>query len=241
MDARQARTWDTLTRSILELAGSYPLAEISVTDIARHAGISRPTFYAHADGPGDLLASALGMELERLRETFDAASSRQADAGEPAGSGHTVEDFQRALVTHVYNNAPIYRRNLRQRLPQQLRDGLIDHIEWGLLDHLVRHPHIAPLDGAFVGASVSAHGVSAGGATGSASSAATGAAGGSAGGVASVAQDEARYQEAALYAAIAASGTVAALETWLRGPDPLDQEWAVRAILRGIAEWWSRE
>ena len=119
-----------------------------------------------------------------------------------------MEDFQRALVNHVHTNAAIYRRNLRQRLPQQLRDGLIDHIEWGLLDHLVRHPHIAPLHAA----------------SGDAASTA-----------------DARYQEAALYAAIAASGTVAALETWLRGPDPLDQEWAVRAIMRGIAEWWSTD
>jgi len=193
MDARQVRTREMLAASIVELARTRPLSDISVTDVARHAGISRPTFYAHAESPGDLLAAVLGVQLETLRA--------ELDAGEAVPRGAWVEAFQRTMVDHVYRNKAIYRPNLRQRLPHQLRDALIDHIERGLLEHLVQNPDIAPTE--------------------------------------AVADNEFRYREASLYAAIAASGTVAALETWLRAPDPIHPEWAVHAILRGIAEWWT--
>jgi AcrR family transcriptional regulator len=198
MDARAQRTRDQLESAILGLATDRPLSDITVTDIARAASITRPTFYAHAESPGDLLASVLGTELEQIREDFGRASEALPD-----GDILPLERLDRALVAHVEANAALYRNNLGQRLPREMRDVLIDHIEWGLIDHLLRHPQIAP---------ASPQGDP---------------------------QDaEYRYRQFAFYAAIAASGTVAALETWLRGPDPLNQEWAVRAIARGNAEWW---
>ncbi|HEV7950264.1 MAG TPA: hypothetical protein VGP24_10895, partial [Glaciihabitans sp.] len=94
---------------------------------------------------------------------------------------------------------------LRHRLPAQVRDILIDHVERSLLDHLLRDPASAPYNP--IGDQHDA---------------------------------DARYLQCALYAAMAASATVAALESWLRGPDPLDQEWVVQSILLGIPEWWER-
>jgi len=200
MDARQQRTRESLERAIITLATERPLGEITVTELAKAADITRPTFYAHAESPGDLLATVLGAELEKLRTDFDRLS-----ADTPTGEVLSLVSSERALVAHVYRFATLYRNNLRHRLSGEVRDVLIDHIEWSLLDHLARHPQIAPIDP-----------------------------------LADPNDAEYRYREAALYAAIAASGTVAALETWLRGPDPLDQEWAVRAILRGTADWWQR-
>jgi AcrR family transcriptional regulator len=210
MDVRQLRTRDALARAIRELASERTLAEITVTDVAIRAGISRPTFYAHAASPGALLGAVLGAELQSLREQFDLASELSAD-----DESIPLERFQAALVEHVYRNAAIYRHNLRHRLPPELRDVLIDHIEWGLVDHLTRHPDIAPRDpeaDAALQAEEKAHGL--------------------------VDVAESRYREAALYSAMAASGTVAALETWLRVPDPLNPERAVSAIRRGTAQWW---
>jgi AcrR family transcriptional regulator len=210
MDVRQLRTREALARAIRELASERTLTEITVTDVAVHAGISRPTFYAHAASPGALLGSVLGAELQALREEFDVASEQSAD-----DETIPLERFQAALVEHVYRNAAIYRHNLRHRLPPELRDVLIDHIERGLVDHLTRHPDIAPRDPEFE-AGLAANRKAAG----------------------SVDVAEARYREAAMYSAMAASGTVAALETWLRVPDPLIPERAVGAIRRGTASWW---
>jgi AcrR family transcriptional regulator len=204
MDARQLRTWEALTRAIRELASERTLADITVTDVAHRAGISRPTFYAHAASPGALLGTVLGAELQALREEFDQLSEQSAD-----DETIPLERFQSALVEHVYRNAAIYRHNLRHRLPPELRDVLIDHIEWGLVDHLNRHPDIVPRDPEANQDQ----------------------------GTVDVA--ESRYREAAMYSAMAASGTVAALETWLRVPDPLHPESAVSAIRRGTPQWWT--
>ncbi|PRY70098.1 AcrR family transcriptional regulator [Glaciihabitans tibetensis] len=198
MDARAQRTRDQLESAILDLATLRPLSEITVTDIARAASITRPTFYAHAESPGDLLASVLGKELEHIREEFARAAELLPD-----GQVLPLEQLNRALVRHCHDNAALYRNNLVRRLPREMRDVLIDHIEWALSDHLLRHPHLAPR---------ALHG--------------------------DPEDAEYRYRQFAFYAAIAASGTVAALETWLRSPDPLDPDWAVRAITRGNAEWW---
>ncbi|PRY64326.1 TetR family transcriptional regulator [Glaciihabitans tibetensis] len=213
MDVRQLRTRDALARAIRDLASQRTLADITVTDVALHAGISRPTFYAHAASPGALLGAVLGAELQALREEFDRLSEQSA-----ADETIPLERFQSALVEHVYRNAAIYRHNLRHRLPPELRDVLIDHIEWGLVDHLTRHPDIAPRDPEAESDAKSA---------------------GENENNSKVDASEARYREAALYSAMAASGTVAALETWLRAPDPLHPARAVSAIRRGTAEWWT--
>jgi AcrR family transcriptional regulator len=212
MDVRQVRTREALARAIRDLASERTLSEITVTDVAVRAGISRPTFYAHSASPGALLGTVLGAELQALREEFDLASDQSAD-----DESSPLERFQAALVEHVYRNAAIYRHNLRHRLPPELRDVLIDHIEWGLVDHLTRHPDIAPRDPEAEATEAAAEADNAGG---------------------QVDVAEARYREAALYSAMAASGTVAALETWLRVPDPLNPERAVSAIRRGTAQWW---
>jgi AcrR family transcriptional regulator len=218
MDVRQVRTREALFRAIRELASERTLAEITVTDVALRAGISRPTFYAHAASPGALLGTVLGAELQALREEFDLASEQSAD-----DESIPLERFQSALVEHVYRNAAIYRHNLRHRLPPELRDVLIDHIEWGLVDHLTRHPEIAPRDPE---AEADADAEADANANANASI--------NLGDVA-----ETRYREATLYSAMAASGTVAALETWLRVPDPLNPQRAVSAIRRGTAQWWT--
>lgn len=193
MDARAQRTRALLERTILDLASRRPLSDISVTDIARAAGITRPTFYAHADSPGDLLALVLGRQLDRIAKT----------EGSPTDSAGWPDAPQHALVAHVLDNAAVYRRNLNGRLPHEVRNVLIDHTERALVNHFLRHPSILP-------------------------SAAAG----------SSAQDpDDFYRRSALFAEMAASGTVAALEVWLHGPDPLDAAWAVAAIREGSAHW----
>jgi AcrR family transcriptional regulator len=204
MDARARRTRELLERTILDLAAQRPLTQISVTDVARAAGITRPTFYAHADSPGDLLALVLGRQLE-------AVTSNPNER--PIGAWD--ETPGRALVHHVMENAPIYRLNLTGRLPHEMRNVLIDHTERVLIAHFLRHAEALPVIPGVSGAGPDDGSGTAG----------------------SVDDAEIHYRRSALYAEIVASGTVAALEAWLRQPDPLDPEWATRAIRLGSPRW----
>jgi AcrR family transcriptional regulator len=197
MDARAQRTRQGLAHTILDLARQRPLTQISVTDLSRAAGITRPTFYAHADSPGDLLAAVLGRQLETLTDAATAAA-------EPGAAWDDAPGI--ALVDHVRDNAAIYRQNLDGRLPHELRNVLIDHTERTVIAHFLRHPGVLPLP-----RSAPSDG--------------------------QVDVAETQYRLAALYAEMAASGTVAALEVWLSGTDPLDTEWVVRAIRLGSARW----
>lgn len=59
MDKRQVKTKQKLADAILSLAATKAVSEITVSEIAQHAGINRSTFYQHATGPADLLQSTL--------------------------------------------------------------------------------------------------------------------------------------------------------------------------------------
>jgi AcrR family transcriptional regulator len=210
MDARQVRTRSTLARTIRELASERSLDDISVTDVATRAGISRPTFYAHADSPGALLGSVLADEL---------AAETPARSGSPTAQ---LTQFLTGVAEHVQRNRELYRNNVRLRLPPRLRDVLLEHLERGFTAHLGEHPDIAPhIDESF--SPVTAE-------TGGPATAETG-------GPVDVPRASSRDHQ--VFAAIAASGTVAALENWLRSPDAVDPDRVVEIVLTGIAEWWS--
>jgi len=138
MDPRQARTFDTLRAAVLELASAKPIDEVSVTELARSAGVTRETFYRHHASPVDLLAAVLGAELDELLTSTAALPAS-------SGSGRSVfEQPELALLEHVAAHAAIYRNALSPHLTAGLRDVLTESIQRHLLDHLQRHPQIAP-------------------------------------------------------------------------------------------------
>ena len=53
-----------LVATLLELAASTPAEKISVSQLTSAAGVSRTTFYSHADSPADLLAQVLVGKLQ---------------------------------------------------------------------------------------------------------------------------------------------------------------------------------
>lgn len=195
MDPRRARSRTALREAILRLAADRALADITVAEVVALAGVSRPTFYAHAPSPGALAADALGDELESMRVDFE-RSAHRTPPGQP-----TMLTPERALVAHVARHADIYRRNLVAGSDGNLRALLVGAIERGLREHLLRNPGIAP----------------------SAS-----------------ADADTWSTESAVYAAIAAAGTVAGIERWLSDPGAIGQEDLVQILLRGNAEWWER-
>jgi AcrR family transcriptional regulator len=120
MDARQVRTRARLHAAVLSAARDTPVAELSVTALARAAGVHRSTFYEHAASPGDLLRQALLAELDELRA--DLLRSPDVDTDE------AVAETTRRVLEHVREHAPIYRRGLAADAGPGSLDGMLgDH------------------------------------------------------------------------------------------------------------------
>jgi AcrR family transcriptional regulator len=104
MDARAVRSRAKLRRAVLELARDTPVAELSVTRVARAAAVHRSTFYEHASSPDELLRTALVAELDGIRDGLLAEPGRDI--------AEVVQETTRRVLEHVHAHAPVYRRGL---------------------------------------------------------------------------------------------------------------------------------
>jgi AcrR family transcriptional regulator len=104
MDPRQVRTREKLFATVLDLAAEAPVSEITVTEVARSAGVHRSTLYEHATSPGDLLRQALLAELDELRA--DLLEDPDRDTAE------AMSEVTRGVLEHVRRHADTYRRGL---------------------------------------------------------------------------------------------------------------------------------
>ncbi|WP_296665162.1 TetR/AcrR family transcriptional regulator [Demequina sp.] len=142
-DPRFARSSDSLAAAVLELASARPVETITVTEIARRAGVTRATFYNHATSPESLLAHTLEVELDAIRTDFLV----EFDA-EP----HAIETIWRAaeldLIEHIERHAELYRIGLAPADGAHgsvLADVLAGHIEASL--HTLAEASGAPREG----------------------------------------------------------------------------------------------
>src|SRR4051794_17140308 len=120
VDVRQVRTRSRLHAAVLEAARDTPVGDLSVTELARAAGVHRSTFYEHATSPGDLLREALLAELDDLRADLLSAPGSDTD--------EAVAEVTRRVLEHVRRHAPIYRRGLASDAgPGSLEGMLADH------------------------------------------------------------------------------------------------------------------
>ncbi|MDN4476697.1 TetR/AcrR family transcriptional regulator [Demequina sp. SYSU T00192] len=106
-DPRFARSADSLADAVLALAAERPIERVTVTEVARLAGVTRATFYNHATSPAALLAQVLERELDEIRADF---------LGQVAADPGGVEQIWRAselvLVGHVLAHQAVYRQGL---------------------------------------------------------------------------------------------------------------------------------
>lgn len=130
MDARFVRSRTLLRAAALELAAARPVADITVAELCRRAGVTRETFYRHAPSVADLLAAALGEELE--------AALARVPPTEPVGVA------ERALLTHVADRALVYRHAMNPLLIAPVRHWLDRSLRAGLTDLLARRPELVP-------------------------------------------------------------------------------------------------
>lgn len=64
---------ERLLDAAIESASLFGLSKLSMSDVARRAGVSRPTLYKHFGSKDELVAAAVGREAERLIESVLAA------------------------------------------------------------------------------------------------------------------------------------------------------------------------
>lgn len=102
-DPRFQRVRTQLINAVVELAAVKPAEAISVSELTAKAGVSRTTFYKHADSPAQLLARHL---ISQLRPVMDPLASLLKDTGD-----HYLlrwHDITVDLLEHVRENAGIY-------------------------------------------------------------------------------------------------------------------------------------
>ncbi|MEV8272386.1 TetR/AcrR family transcriptional regulator [Microbacterium sp. NPDC077184] len=94
-----------LHTAILDLARERAPEQLTATEIARHAGVHRSTFYEHADTPASLLVDALRADLDGIRHRY--LDDPDVDVDD------AVVVTTRAVLAHIERFEPIYQRGLR--------------------------------------------------------------------------------------------------------------------------------
>jgi AcrR family transcriptional regulator len=105
VDARQQKTLARLSDTILTLASSGPITDVTVSRLAAEAGVHRSTVYTYAASPVELLQLVLRGELDELRHDYLVGISA-------ADAGTAIDGVTRAVLRHVDEHAAIYRRGL---------------------------------------------------------------------------------------------------------------------------------
>ncbi|MBN9153709.1 MAG: TetR/AcrR family transcriptional regulator [Microbacterium sp.] len=119
MDPRVARTRRSLQEALLALARERSLDDLTIGDIAEHAGVNRSSFYQHYSDKETLLADALETAIDDVARDFEPSA---VDIGEmPA------ELF--AYLDHIDHNAALYRRILGDRGSAVVAARLRERIE----------------------------------------------------------------------------------------------------------------
>ena len=119
MDARQRRSRERLHQAVLMLAEERPVTQVSVSELAREAGVHRSTFYEHASSVDDLLRQALMVDLDALRERL--LTDGTADVAEVA------TEVTVGVMRHIQQHIAIYRRDLAYTSEVGLRSMLGAH------------------------------------------------------------------------------------------------------------------
>ena len=102
-DPRFQRVRASLIGALTELAAEKPAEKISVSELTAKAGVSRTTFYKHADSPPQLLASHL---ITQIRPVMDPMTTLLKSAEEDYLL--RWRDIMVDLLEHVRDNQAIY-------------------------------------------------------------------------------------------------------------------------------------
>ncbi|MFC4242283.1 TetR/AcrR family transcriptional regulator [Gryllotalpicola reticulitermitis] len=140
MDARTRRSRSALTDAVYRLAVEKGIDDLTVTEVAAAAGVSRDTFYRHSADPVELLCMALETEL---------TTSVSGYLAMPVALGSADSVFlapAMAVMEHMRDHAAIYRQAPGSKSGARLT-ALIDAAARQVIEtHLDNHPEIVPAE-----------------------------------------------------------------------------------------------
>lgn len=152
MDRRSQRSRIRLNAALRGLLRVRPLSEVSVEQLTRHAGVSRPTFYAHYARVVDLLDEYLETLLSEVRARHDAGGQPGSILNEDA-----VADLVAGILIDIGDPDPRLRAILDGVPGLTAEDRFattIEHliqIDIPCVDPMERALSAAIMSGAFVG------------------------------------------------------------------------------------------
>lgn len=116
------RSQTALAEAIIDLATRQSVTSISITDLCRRAGVTRRTFYNHAQSPVLLLRRVLTDELDQVRDVMFRDTADQ-DADLEAAVRRSLG----SIIDHVQHHRAIYHDPTTRRIHPELYQLLSDH------------------------------------------------------------------------------------------------------------------
>jgi AcrR family transcriptional regulator len=101
MDPRVQRSRAALEAALLELVSDRDLAQVSISDVTKHAGVNRSTFYEHYTDMHDLAESACTAIFDELVAATPVFTLQSA-------SDHPQHQLPE-LFAHIAEHPPLYR------------------------------------------------------------------------------------------------------------------------------------
>lgn len=126
---------------MLEFAGNGRLDDVTVSELARAAGVTRDTFYRHASSVTALLGLALTEKLEEFGSAY--ANTEPAD-GELAP---LLQSAEKGLLQHIVTYADVYRTALSGDASAPIRRSISAYLRKQIEIGLRLMPEIGPLPG----------------------------------------------------------------------------------------------
>ena len=137
-DPRITRTAHAFEQAVVELASQRPVSQITVAELADHAGMTRATFYNRFSSPLGLLIHVLDTDLER--------GHRAEDARRTEGRYSAAEMLRLAtadVADHVERFLAVYRHALHDPADNGVYEALVRCFTDRSLAVIVRSAHPA--------------------------------------------------------------------------------------------------
>lgn len=120
-DPRFTRSRASLIAAVIDLVGERPVEAVSITEVAKEAGVTRPTFYQHfPDVPSAARAAAL-YQLSGAYPYLDA----DLEGISPDELRKTLEDRTTSVLRHLRQNRAFYLNVFEGAGNIDLFDGLV--------------------------------------------------------------------------------------------------------------------
>jgi AcrR family transcriptional regulator len=135
-DPRVIRTRRACEEAIVELASQRPVSQITVADLAEHAGVTRATFYNHYSTPLELLIGVLLADLEQ---------AHQLEEDRRAAGGYSAAEMLRLttgdVVDHIERFEALYRNAVRDAADGAVYEALVRHFSEYARSFITRCTH----------------------------------------------------------------------------------------------------